>query len=106
MEYNYKVKHSRFGIASLVIFLTYFVIAILTTSSDIITLIIGYRIPMFFSVEPLLLTGIMVLMNIIGTILGLIGVIRYGTKKVFAYLGLILNGLIIILILSAIFRSN
>lgn len=106
MKVDCNLKHSKLGIVSFVIFLIYFVIFSYFSLCDISKLL-GYSLPKpslrLFSIEFYILLSGFVLLNFIGTILGLIAVIRHGTKKVFAYLGLILNGLIFMLFLQAVF---
>jgi hypothetical protein len=109
-----KLKHSGLGIASFVLFVAMavlfvvLVISLVVQTADLVGLegetLAPEELAARFEDAPelLVLSFLMfgtVIGNIIGLILGIIGIVQKERKKVFAILGTILNGLVVAMLL-------
>lgn len=105
---KYDKRHSALGIAS-------FVIAILTVIGYLISFgTVGLRAASILndnnnatgSAESIMLLGLSVLIlvavNIVGGVIGILGLTRRHTRKIFAAIGTIVNGVILLLFMLLI----
>ncbi|KIL35608.1 hypothetical protein SD71_12745 [Cohnella kolymensis] len=117
-EPNAPLKHSGFGIASFImgivgilglIIVTTVIVSLVSSTLDLSTLVDPNGNPtmteeeIIAAVTPILpyiiLFPLFIVIHFIGLILGIIGLARAGYRKMFAIIGTILNGMVLLLVL-------
>ncbi|MFZ5987977.1 MAG: hypothetical protein ACOYWZ_12755 [Bacillota bacterium] len=93
--------HSKWGIASFIIFCLCMIMAAIVLSMDIMSIFDNGINPTVNSADVSIWSVRAIgILNFIGTILGLAGIFQSKTKKTFSVLGLILNGVITLWIIK------